>query len=105
MRPMALLLNLLWLLFGGVWMAVAWGVAAVIMAITIIGLPWARAAFNIGVWMGMLSAVAALLGGGIALRAYGRRVLANVIRALLAAPGALYALLVLLIVVMQPNWR
>jgi uncharacterized membrane protein YccF (DUF307 family) len=43
MTPMALLLNLLWLLFGGVWMAVAWGVAAVIMAITIIGLPWARA--------------------------------------------------------------
>src|SRR5437667_2982292 len=50
MTPMALLLNLLWLLFGGVWMAVAWGIAAVIMAITIIGLPWARAAFNIGVY-------------------------------------------------------
>jgi len=50
MTPMALLLNLLWLLFGGVWMAAAWGVAAVIMAITIIGLPWARAAFNIGVY-------------------------------------------------------
>jgi uncharacterized membrane protein YccF (DUF307 family) len=50
MTPMALLLNLLWLLLGGVWMAVAWGVAAVIMAITIIGLPWARAAFNIGVY-------------------------------------------------------
>jgi uncharacterized membrane protein YccF (DUF307 family) len=50
MTPMALLLNLLWLLFGGVWMAVAWGVAAVVMAITIIGLPWARAAFNIAVY-------------------------------------------------------
>jgi uncharacterized membrane protein YccF (DUF307 family) len=50
MTPMALLLNLLWLLFGGVWMAMAWGVAAVIMAITIIGLPWARSAFNIGVY-------------------------------------------------------
>jgi uncharacterized membrane protein YccF (DUF307 family) len=47
MTPMALLLNLLWFLFGGVWMAVAWGVGAVIMAITIIDLPWARAAFNI----------------------------------------------------------
>jgi uncharacterized membrane protein YccF (DUF307 family) len=50
MTPMALLLNLLWLLFGGIWMAMAWGVAAVIMAITIIGLPWARSAFNIGVY-------------------------------------------------------
>ena len=47
MSPMSLLLNLLWIIFGGLWMAVGWIVAAVIMAITIIGLPWARAAFNI----------------------------------------------------------
>ena len=46
----ALLLNLLWILFGGLQMAVAWIVAAVIMAITIIGLPWARAAFNIALY-------------------------------------------------------
>ena len=50
MSPKSILLNLLWLLFGGLWMAVGWGVAAVIMAITIIGIPWARAAFNIGVY-------------------------------------------------------
>src|SRR5690242_5633313 len=50
MTPIVLLLNLLWLLFGGLWMAMGWGVAAVIMAITIIGLPWARAAFNIAVY-------------------------------------------------------
>ena len=47
MSPLSLLLNLLWIVFGGLWMAVGWIVAAVIMAITIIGLPWARAAFNI----------------------------------------------------------
>jgi uncharacterized membrane protein YccF (DUF307 family) len=47
MSPMSLLLNLLWIIFGGLWMAAGWIVAAVIMAITIIGLPWARAAFNI----------------------------------------------------------
>ena len=40
-------LNILWIVFGGLWMAVGWLIAAVIMAITIIGLPWARAAFNI----------------------------------------------------------
>ena len=50
MPVMNLLLNLLWIVFGGLWMAVAWVVAAVIMAITIIGLPWARAAFNIAVY-------------------------------------------------------
>ena len=50
MSPVSLLLNILWIVFGGLWMAAGWMVAAVIMAITIIGLPWARAAFNIGVY-------------------------------------------------------
>ena len=47
MPALAFLLNLLWIVFGGLWMAVAWVIAAVIMAITIVGLPWAWAAFNI----------------------------------------------------------
>ena len=47
MSPLSLLLNLLWMIFGGIWMAVGWLIAAVIMAITIVGIPWARAAFNI----------------------------------------------------------
>jgi uncharacterized membrane protein YccF (DUF307 family) len=47
MSPIALLLNLLWIVFGGLWMAIGWVFAAVIMAITIVGIPWARAAFNI----------------------------------------------------------
>jgi uncharacterized membrane protein YccF (DUF307 family) len=50
MSPLNIILNVLWILTGGVWMAVAWLVAAVIMAITIIGLPWARAAFNIAIY-------------------------------------------------------
>jgi uncharacterized membrane protein YccF (DUF307 family) len=50
MQPVSILLNILWLLLGGVWMAAGWAVAAIIMAITIIGLPWARAAFNIAIY-------------------------------------------------------
>jgi uncharacterized membrane protein YccF (DUF307 family) len=50
MSLLRLLLNPLWIVTGGVWMAVAWLIAAVIMAITIIGLPWARAAFNIALY-------------------------------------------------------
>ncbi|WP_295844578.1 YccF domain-containing protein [Tardiphaga sp.] len=45
-----LLLNILWIVFGGLWMAAGWLLAAVLMAITIIGLPWARAAFNIAAY-------------------------------------------------------
>jgi uncharacterized membrane protein YccF (DUF307 family) len=47
MSPVSLLLNILWIVFGGLWMAIGWVVAALIMAITIVGLPWTRAAFNI----------------------------------------------------------
>ena len=50
MTPVSILLNLLWLLAGGLWMAFGWLVAALIMAITIVGLPWARAAFNIAAY-------------------------------------------------------
>jgi uncharacterized membrane protein YccF (DUF307 family) len=50
MSPLSLLLNLLWIIFGGLWMAAGWMIAAVVMAITIIGLPWTRAAFNIAVY-------------------------------------------------------
>src|SRR5262245_64123693 len=50
MSPVSLLLNLLWIIFGGLWMAAGWMIAALIMAITIIGLPWTRAAFNIGLY-------------------------------------------------------
>lgn len=41
---MSLILNLLWVLFGGFILAAIWLLAAAIMAITIIGLPWASSA-------------------------------------------------------------
>ena len=50
MSALSLLFNLLWIVFGGLWMAIGWLIAAVLMAVTIIGLPWTRAAFNIAVY-------------------------------------------------------
>ena len=50
MSAIAFLFNLLWILFGGLEMAIGWLIAAVIMAITIVGLPWARAACNIALY-------------------------------------------------------
>jgi uncharacterized membrane protein YccF (DUF307 family) len=43
----ALVLNLLWLICGGLWMAAAWLFAGAIMALTVAGLPRAFGAFNI----------------------------------------------------------
>jgi len=50
MSAFAVLLNVLWIVFGGLWMAVGWAIAAILMAITIIGLPWTRAAFSISAY-------------------------------------------------------
>jgi uncharacterized membrane protein YccF (DUF307 family) len=47
MSPVSLVLNLIWIVFGGGLMAFAWVVVGLVMAITVIGMPWARAAFVI----------------------------------------------------------
>ena len=46
MSPISLILNILWILFGGLMMCAGWLVAGLIMAITVIGLPWASVAFR-----------------------------------------------------------
>jgi uncharacterized membrane protein YccF (DUF307 family) len=47
---MPLVLNILWIVLGGAWMAFAWLLAAGIMMVTIVGIPWARAALNIALY-------------------------------------------------------
>lgn len=44
---MSLLLNVIWVLLGGWVMALLWALIAVLMALTVILLPWSRAAFEI----------------------------------------------------------
>jgi uncharacterized membrane protein YccF (DUF307 family) len=50
MSPLSLLLNVLWIVFGGLYMAAGWLIAAVIMVVTIIGIPWARAAVTMALY-------------------------------------------------------
>jgi len=45
---MNVILNLLWLLLGGWTTALSWFTCSVFMVLSIVGIPWARAAFNIG---------------------------------------------------------
>lgn len=42
------LLNILWVVLGGLVMALGWWLAGLICAITVVGLPWARSCFVIG---------------------------------------------------------
>ena len=50
MSLLSFLLNILWLICGGLVAALAWLIAAVVMAITIIGLPWSFAALRIALY-------------------------------------------------------
>jgi uncharacterized membrane protein YccF (DUF307 family) len=50
MSPVSLLLNVLWIVFGGLYMAAGWVVAAIVMVVTIIGIPWARAALTMALY-------------------------------------------------------
>jgi uncharacterized membrane protein YccF (DUF307 family) len=45
-----LLLNVIWVVLGGFAMAAAWFFIGLVAAISIIGLPWARACFNIALF-------------------------------------------------------
>jgi uncharacterized membrane protein YccF (DUF307 family) len=47
MSPVSFVLNLIWIVFGGGLMAIAWFIVGVVMALTVILLPWSRAAFEI----------------------------------------------------------
>jgi uncharacterized membrane protein YccF (DUF307 family) len=40
--------NVIWFLFGGVLMGLGWWLAGLVAALTIVGIPWARACFVIG---------------------------------------------------------
>ncbi len=44
---MTLILNVLWVVFGGFIMATLWLLAGIVAAISIVGVPWARACFTI----------------------------------------------------------
>jgi uncharacterized membrane protein YccF (DUF307 family) len=44
---MTLILNILWFIFGGFISGLAWLLAGVLLALTIVGLPWTMAAFRI----------------------------------------------------------
>lgn len=45
---MRLLGNIIWFVFGGFLMGLGWWLAGLLSAVTIIGIPWAIAAFRIG---------------------------------------------------------
>lgn len=86
--------------------ACAWLVALVVAGFFLIGLgDGSISSFNAGLWSMLLAVTFASLWGGHALHARGRTGLATLVLAVLAVPGILATLFILLILVTQPRWN
>lgn len=61
--------------------------------------------FNIGIWLLLLAGVALVLGGGWWLYSIHRYLLAKLLLWVMAAPGLIYALFLLIVVIGKPRWN
>ena len=89
---------------------VLWGIDAIVAAIFIyffvIGLiDDSVSSFNLGLWLVILAALAALLLGSYRLRASGKVLVASVLLGILAVLGVLAAILSLMVIISPPNWN
>jgi hypothetical protein len=61
--------------------------------------------FNIVPWLAILAVLASVVGGSVWLRSAGQHAVAIILLLLLAIPGALFALFMLLILILKPDFR
>jgi hypothetical protein len=92
------------------WFWLLWSIDAVIAAVALyfffsLAVGGRVGSFNILPWLIILAALTAVVGGSIWLRSVGQHAVAIIVLLLLAVPGALFALLMLLILILQPDFR
>ncbi len=61
--------------------------------------------FNIMLWLGMLSVLAAVVGGGFLLLRARQPMLATALLLVVAFPGVMFTLFMLAVVVLRPRWN
>lgn len=89
---------------------VLWGFDALIAAVVVFFFMWGVAdgsvsSFNIMLWLGILAAVAAIVGLGPLLLRAGQTALATGVLLVLAFPAAMFVLFLLAVVLLQPRWN
>ena len=90
-----------WLLWG--WDA---AVALVVLYFFVVGVADGSVySFNIGLWLGILAVLAAVMGGSLFLRSSARHIAAIVLLLVLAVPGVVFGLFFLLLVLLAPRWN
>jgi len=87
-----------------------WGIDALIAALVLyfffLGIAdGSVSAFNIGLWLAILAALAGVVGGSLWLRSAGKRGLATVVLLILAVPGLLFALFFIVLLITNPRWN
>jgi hypothetical protein len=92
------------------WFWFLWTIDAVIVAVALyfffsLSAGGRVGSFNILPWLAILAVLATVVGGSVWLRSAGQHAFAFILLLLLAIPGALYALFLLLILILQPDFR
>lgn len=89
---------------------ILWGfdalIALVILYFFFVGLAdGSVSSSNMGMWMGTLLVLAAIMGGSLWLKEHSHLVIAKVILLVLAVPGFLYLLFILFAIIAKPRWN
>ncbi len=89
---------------------ILWGfdciIALVILYFFIIGLAdGSITSANLGLWFMILFLVAGIMGGSLVLKTNGHLTTATIVLSLLALPGFIYLLFILLVVLGKPRWN
>ena len=89
---------------------IVWGfdalVALVVLYFFFIGLAdGSVSSFNMGLWLAILLVVGLVMIGSLMLRSRGRSGVALGVLMVLAVPGLLYALFLLIILISNPRWN
>ncbi|AXE16858.1 osmoprotectant transporter permease [Runella rosea] len=89
---------------------VLWGIDAAISLVVLyfffIGLvDGSVSSFNMGLWVMILLGIGAIMLGSLWLKSNDYLRIAKIVLAILAVPGLLYALFMLMIIITKPRWN
>lgn len=89
---------------------IPWGIAAIVAAVFLFFFAWGLvdgtvSARNIVLWLGILTGVGLVVGGSLWLKSAGHRVAAILLSLVLALPGLLAGLFLLLVLILHPRWN
>ena len=89
---------------------ILWAINALIGVIALVFFFWGLAdgsvsSFNIGLWTGLLAALAAVIGGSLWLKSIGYRRLGISLLLLFAVPGLLYATFLAIVILSGESWN